>query len=83
MSAPGGQEQTLFRYSITWSAYDSSDGGMVRSSALADLRWMTNSDFTGTLDRKFTWPRAPLLLRPWDGSAAGKSHQELRTAERD
>jgi len=31
MSVPGGQEQTLFRYSTTWSAYDSSDGGMVRS----------------------------------------------------
>jgi hypothetical protein len=70
MSIPGGQEQTLFRYSITWSAYDSSDGGMVRSSALPDLRWMTNSDLTGTLHWKFTWPRA--LASPPRGRKRGR-----------
>src|SRR5262249_58214727 len=40
-------ERPAFHYSITCSARASSDGGIVRPSALAVLRLMTSSNFVG------------------------------------
>jgi hypothetical protein len=51
-------------HSTTWSARSSSDGGMVRPSALAVLTLMTSSNFTGA----------------WTGSSLGIAPLRMRSA---
>ena len=41
------QGRTTTRYSITWSARPSTEGGMVRPNAFAVLRLITSSNFVG------------------------------------